>query len=325
MQILSSLGVFHSLKLAKELEKLTDLIFFHGRFNKSLKSCKTIPLYYIQKINRNFASELFDYIVSRKVRKLKPSTVHCFASYGLRTFGQTKGLKIVDIGSLHPRYNNEQELTYLQKKQINEFEVADKILVPSTLARESILLYQPYLKSKIRVIPYGVSKPLAKKQRTNKKFRFLFIGGNPIIKRLDWVLKAFKELDDKETELYIVGKTGYSSRDANIKTIPKLVGVELSELYFNSDVLILPSISEGFGMVVTEAMAHGVVPIVSENVGAKDFITKNNGFVIKTYEELLKAMEKAKSIDLTPMKREAEKVSEYSWKDYAQKVLEEYE
>jgi glycosyltransferase involved in cell wall biosynthesis len=39
-------------------------------------------------------------------------------------------------------------------------------------------------------------------------------------------------------------------------------------------------LEEGFALVVTEAMAAGRPALITENVGAKDFIDKRNGFVV---------------------------------------------
>ena len=47
-----------------------------------------------------------------------------------------------------------------------------------------------------------------------------------------------------------------------------------------ADVLVFPTLSDGFGMVVSEALAHGVPVIVSDQAGAADRIEPGvNGFV----------------------------------------------
>ena len=56
---------------------------------------------------------------------------------------------------------------------------------------------------------------------------------------------------------------------------------QVLEIMTQSDVLVLPSLSEGFGLVVTEALACGLPVIVTPNVGASDLIKDGReGFVV---------------------------------------------
>ena len=53
-------------------------------------------------------------------------------------------------------------------------------------------------------------------------------------------------------------------------------------MYGKMDILVLPSIHDGWGMVVNEAMVHGCIPIVSSGAGASDQIEQGvNGYVFK--------------------------------------------
>ena len=58
---------------------------------------------------------------------------------------------------------------------------------------------------------------------------------------------------------------------------------DINDFYSEADILCLPSIDEGFGMVVLEAMSNGVPSIISKNVGASDLISnKENGIIVNT-------------------------------------------
>ncbi len=62
---------------------------------------------------------------------------------------------------------------------------------------------------------------------------------------------------------------------------------DMAEIYNNHDVLILPSKSEAVGMVIPEAMACGLPVVVSDNVGAKDYVVKGeNGLIFKTGDHI---------------------------------------
>ena len=64
--------------------------------------------------------------------------------------------------------------------------------------------------------------------------------------------------------------------------IENRVGVP-TETYNETDIFILPSRHDSFGLVVPEALSAGCPVIVSDNVGAKDLIiNKENGFIFKS-------------------------------------------
>lgn len=79
----------------------------------------------------------------------------------------------------------------------------------------------------------------------------------------------------------------------HLKWIPELTQIELEEFYSNIDVLVCPSRDDPMPIVVTQAMMHEKVCIVSENVGQAEFIEQQkNGFVFSNegIEELSKIL-----------------------------------
>jgi glycosyltransferase involved in cell wall biosynthesis len=60
-------------------------------------------------------------------------------------------------------------------------------------------------------------------------------------------------------------------------SVPKAV---LFEAYRSADVLVFPTLSDGFGLVVTEAMAHGLPVITTDEAGAADLVSPDNGLIV---------------------------------------------
>lgn len=54
----------------------------------------------------------------------------------------------------------------------------------------------------------------------------------------------------------------------------------LFEAFRRADVLVFPSLSDGYGMVVAEAMAQGLPAIVSDMAGAADLVDADNGLIV---------------------------------------------
>ena len=48
----------------------------------------------------------------------------------------------------------------------------------------------------------------------------------------------------------------------------------------SADVLVFPTLSDGFGMVVAEAMAHGLPVITTDQAGAADLVSPDNGLIV---------------------------------------------
>lgn len=176
------------------------------------------------------------------------------------------------------------------------------------------------------VVPYQkrdstkLLKKLAEKDSNiiNKKI-VLYLSRIVRIKGLDYLIKAFKILENKLNNVYllIVGSGDFEkhckklANDLNIKNI-MFTGYTSNEqeieLYYNlSDVFVLPSIfyknsGEAIGYVVCESMGVGKPVIVTNAVGATpEYIQNNiNGFVVKEknieelYEALLKILSNEK-------------------------------
>jgi glycosyltransferase involved in cell wall biosynthesis len=104
------------------------------------------------------------------------------------------------------------------------------------------------------------------------------------------LLQAFQELKLPAAEVWIVGasndfeyirylKKNFTS--VSIKYKGSFSQSQLVHVYNECTVFVLPSIADGFGMVVTQAQACGLPVITTENVGAADIIKEGvNGFVI---------------------------------------------
>jgi glycosyltransferase involved in cell wall biosynthesis len=119
--------------------------------------------------------------------------------------------------------------------------------------------------------------------------RFLFVGRFIERKGLDVLLDAFGRVDGGE--LWLVGDgpqrgsaEAAAARDPRIRLLGHLQGDPLEAAYRESDVLVVPSLYEPWGLVVHEGLAHGLPVIVTDQVGAGDDLIDRgtNGFVVPT-------------------------------------------
>ena len=116
-------------------------------------------------------------------------------------------------------------------------------------------------------------------------FRIVYAGMISIRKGVHYLLEAFKQLNIPNSELVLIGEPSQDSKfflpqyEGDYKHIPFVTHDRLPELFQSASVFVLPSIEDGFGMVVYEAAACGVPVIVTENVGASIREGKD-GFVV---------------------------------------------
>lgn len=172
-----------------------------------------------------------------------------------------------------------------------ELELADCIFVASSFTKESILKYYPHsLSSPIKVIPYGfpnVYEERTYENNSNRKLKFLYVGRLSQSKGLSYLFEAIDEYHD-DIELTIVGYNSYPSCIAlqnqlkKHKYIGTLAHDNVLKEMRKADVLIFPSLFEGFGMVITEAMSQGTPVIATNRTCAIDFIRNGeNGWLVE--------------------------------------------
>jgi len=174
--------------------------------------------------------------------------------------------------------------------------------------KEQFLEFYPEFESKIRVIPNGLdlsqfeidlnkSDLIKKYPHLKDKKIILFLSRINWKKGLDILIPAFAKLhnEDKNYHLLIVGKDdgdGFEKRvrqwvneygltDA-VTFTGLLTGKDKLIAFYGSDLFVLPSYSENFGVAVVEAMACGIPIVVSDKVGiSREIKQYNAGTIVK--------------------------------------------
>ena len=219
-----------------------------------------------------------------------------------------------------------------------EHELADRIVVASSFARRT-LVEQGVPEAKVKVLPYGVSEEFLAQGRKKKgrvpgsPLRFLCLGHLSARKGLRQLLEAWSGLGHGKGELVLMGggEQGEWRSLAGAGVIfrgPGSRGEVLAEMA-RCDVLVFPSLFEGFGLVILEAMAAGMPVIASRNTGGPDVIKEEKeGFIVPAGSvEVLR--EKMGWLIQNPsqaveMGRKAHaRASQFTWETYGQRYREE--
>ncbi len=176
-------------------------------------------------------------------------------------------------------------------REESEYEEADCITVPSTFVYTTFV-EQGVAASKIRLLPYGVN--LSRFQPVDKpdsqRFDMLFVGGMSLRKGVQYLVQAYQKIKHSSKSLTFVGSPSASLIEAltsrglwpeDAIVLGHLPQTELKQIMSRSHVLVLPSIEDGFGMVMAQAMACGCPVVASNHTGAEDLMTNClEGFIV---------------------------------------------
>jgi len=172
----------------------------------------------------------------------------------------------------------------------NELKLADHIFVASSFTAQTLSEYPGQL-SKISIIPYGFPKVYDEKTYSNdytKPLKVLFVGGLSQRKGIANLFEAVNHFGTHKIELTVVGRKAaegcvpLNNGLAKCNYIPSLPHSKILELMQTQDVFIFPSLFEGFGLVITEAMSQGLPVITTERTIGPDIIKdKENGWIVK--------------------------------------------
>lgn len=168
-----------------------------------------------------------------------------------------------------------------------ELALADTVIVASSFTRQTIA-EAPRHPSEIHVIPYGAppAVPVQREQRADGKLKVFFAGSLGQRKGLSYLLKAADLLEGR-VELTLLGRrvsedcaplNAALRRHRWIHSLPH--GEVLHEMS-RHDVFVFPSLFEGFGLVILEAMAQGLPVITTAHTAGPDVIRDGvDGFIV---------------------------------------------
>lgn len=158
-----------------------------------------------------------------------------------------------------------------------EWEAADQVIVNSTFSRRA-LIEQGVPGQKITVIPLAFTPQVSsQKMRSDpysraRPLRVLFLGQITLRKGIQYLIQAAGRLLSEPVVFDIVGNPGIrehvlAGAPANMTFHGPVPINATTDWYQESDLFILPTLSDGFAITQLEAMAAGLPVIATENCG----------------------------------------------------------
>ena len=133
-------------------------------------------------------------------------------------------------------------------------------------------------------------------RENNKDFKILFIGSVTDRKKPHLIVEAINNLNSKDVNLYVVGPTPNESYLSKLKELVNKYELEeqvvfagsvdrksVMEYYSQSNLMILPSVSEGLARVIFESQATGCPVLVTDAPGMGDIVIDGQtGYVFES-------------------------------------------
>ncbi len=241
---------------------------------------------------------LHDQIVAHRLKRLvgKIDVIHTYAAGSLETLRTARELGIPTVlerTNAHTRFAFDvvgqeferlgvtlpptDEYYYrsdLLTKEEAEYQAADYLLCPSDFVVKTFA-DRAFPREKLLRFINGVDEkifyPAAEPRGCGREFTMLFVGVCAVRKGVHFALEAWLNSPaSRHGKFLIAGDVlpGYVEKLATWLSHPSVSVLghvaDVPGLMRKSDVLVLPSIEEGFGRVITEAMASGCVPLASD-------------------------------------------------------------
>jgi len=177
------------------------------------------------------------------------------------------------------------------RRRVAEVEEADYVMLPSKFVARSFVA-QGIPDRRLLRVPYpmqtiaGASAIVSQPDPEDDSFRVLYVGTISVRKGLRYLIEAFRQLRHPKKELWIVGPTASPTGIEGLPIPEKvkfwgvLKGNDLQAVYARATVFCLPSVEDGFGLVLNEAIAYGLPVIATENTGIEDLLADGKGGLV---------------------------------------------
>jgi len=208
---------------------------------------------------------------------------------------------------------------------------ADLVLTLSESARSDLERVLGLPREKIRVSYLGA--PALDPEPSPKEPYFLFVGGTEKRKNLSAVLEAFASLEG--FELRVVGSHTPSpvhdgrTEQSGVSWLGHVSEEQLAELYRHATALVFPSLYEGFGLPVLEAMARHT-PVIAADRSSIPEISRGAALLVdpgdvEGLRDAMRRLGQDRSLCEEMARGGAKVASAFSWDDTARATVAAYE
>ena len=170
----------------------------------------------------------------------------------------------------HPETFNTWSRLYSPRVVPRVLRAAHRIIAVSEFTRRELVVLLGIAEGRIRVVPNAVGDEFTQDGPAEEGEYVLAVGTLEPRKNLDRLVEAVRRT---HTELRIVGARGWGGVEVGgngVRWLGEVSDAELARLYRGASCVAYPSLYEGFGIPVLEAMACGVPVVTSRGTAMEE-------------------------------------------------------
>lgn len=180
------------------------------------------------------------------------------------------------------------EPLWKRERKDAELALADDVVVASAFTQAS-LRRAPHPPARVHVVPYGfpVDAFAPRKEPPSGPFTVLSVGTHDLRKGTPYLLEAFRRAALPGARLRLVGPMTLTDRflapyREMVEHVGSLPRAALGEEYRRADLLAFPTLGDGFGLVIVEAMVCGT-PVLTTRAGGgpECIVDREDGFLVE--------------------------------------------
>jgi alpha-1,3-rhamnosyl/mannosyltransferase len=276
--------------------------------------------------------------------------IHTFGSHFPKWRKPAKVVTLFDVFSMLEEGTGWNDKVFREIKRQHYRDMAewcDAIIAVSETTKRDFLRFFNFPEERIRVVHCGVSSAFSPDKVSERDViarRYslpadyvLFVGTITERKNLDRLLKAYIASDASKTHKLVVagvvnGDSENFMKEINGKNLQDKVmcvgyvnGEDRPALYASASALLFPSLYEGFGMPVLEAMASGT-PVLTSNLSATAEIGSENAVLVDPYDidSIKDGINKIMGVSGQFTEEALKHASKFTWEDCARKTYQTY-
>jgi glycosyltransferase involved in cell wall biosynthesis len=287
--------------------------------------------------------------LSRRARRSNVDLVHCPGPFTPRVRDRPLVMTVHDVLPLrHPELFTRTNVAHMRLVTSAFVRRADRILTGSRHTRDELVALLGLAEDRIDVTPYGVDQRFRAVERDSDwlerrlglRGRYLLcVGTLEPRKNLRAALRAFRQVADEveDCSLVVAGGRGWRNElfereldkaSERVVLTGYLEDEELVRLYSGADCFLFPSLSEGFGFPVLEAMACGA-PVVSSDRTSLPEVVGDAGLLVDPADEEAVAASLGEVLGSRERREELarkgrERAATFTWRRCAQQTVEIY-